>query len=452
MVSHDELMRFMSNRATVVPAILPCTDAAAANTTGTGVLSSNTDQEDRKITHCDAGAVSRKYSNNEYESSSCNKSGESGSSSKDEESSYNIEAGSSSYNEGGGSSCIEGGRSSYNDAGGNSGSLKVKKPKIMPTFVTPTVKKMSQNDLSPRSKLLNDLRYHKNKPKQVPYGQDTIDPSDKTAGPSDQRFDHYITTAVNQSCAKQPSEQTVFARKSKVEYISPNDTAKDNKVSEGAPIKEGVEMSKDKDIAPKLAGDDIKSFVCEKCHKGFVYIQSLKTHQLKSQCDQNEYVCGQCNKKFKNNKNLRSHVITAHINPKFQCGECLKIFPTQKTVDAHMKHNHMLRECKFCKKLFKNSNGLRSHVHKVHKKKSNGEQVESREENQVILNPEDDSILAKKSTVSKKEIFIKKCCLCGKVYHSRSGYIRHTKKHTQFHGASVAEGIGDNIEVTTSGH
>ena len=247
---------------------------------------------------------------------------------------------------------------------------------------------------------------------------------------------------------KQTSEQSFFARKSKVEYKPPSKAATDNYVPEGLPSKETIERSKDKEIAPKGV-HDLKQFVCEKCQKGFVYITSLKTHQLKAQCDQNEYKCDQCNKKFKNIKNLRSHVISAHIKPKFQCGECLKIFPSKKTVDAHMKHNHMLRECKFCKKMFKNSNGLRSHVYTFHSKKSRGEPMKSQKEKQANLISQDDSDLAKKRPALKTQSYMCKCSLCGKVYHSRSGYIRHMKKHSQSTVTSVAEGIGDNIEVVS---
>ena len=374
MVSHDELMRFITNLGTQAPLTLPCTDVAAVDSTGIVGLSSNTGQGGREIIHCSGEVVSYsedgKYSKNintvsgshiEGSVSSCNKVGgrsfikaedscfsetKEYSSSKEERGSSNNEAGASSYNAPVGSSFNEEIGSSYIKVGrgGSSNqvsteSFKIGKAMIKPKFVTPTVESRSQNqnELSPRSKMLKDLRYHKNKPKQAHsndgHGQERIDPCS--------------SNAVTKSSWKEPSKQVVFARKSKAEN-KPTNEASDNGFVPIASPKKTIEISMDKVIAPEL-GQNLKKFVCEKCLKGFVYIQSLKSHQLKSKCDQKDFTCGQCNKKFMNNKSLKSHVITAHINPKFQCAECLKIFPTKKTVDAHMKHNHMLRECKFCK-------------------------------------------------------------------------------------------------------
>ena len=84
MVSHDELMRFVANGGTKAPTIPPCNDVAAGNSTVVG-LSLNTGLGDREITHCEGGAVSNnrqrqgKYSDCEYENSSCDKLGDSSS-------------------------------------------------------------------------------------------------------------------------------------------------------------------------------------------------------------------------------------------------------------------------------------------------------------------------------------------------------------------------------------
>ena len=476
MVSYDELMRFITNGGTEAPTTPPCSDVAAGNSTVVGP-SLNTGQGDRKITHCEDGAVFNskegKYSISKDENSSCNKSGSSShtdfsrsSDIKGRESSGASSGGKCRHSESGweDSSYIEDGGigSSNNEADGSSlkqvrgiqtcsESQKVKERKIKPTFVTPIVGSRSKSEVSPRSKILNELRYHKNKPKQVPsdnsYDQDTLGCRNMLAGSSSQQIDPSIITDVNQNSGTQSSEEIFFARKSKVEYKSPSKAATNSYVPEGLPSKETIERTENEEITPKGVLN-LKQFVCEICQRGFVYMNSLKTHQLKAQCDQKEYKCDQCNKKFKNNKNLRSHVICAHIKPKFQCGECLKIFPTKKTVDAHMKHNHMLRECKFCKKLFKNSNGLRSHVYSIHKKISSDKPVKSQKENQVnLISDNDDSDLARKSTVSKTSNYIKNCSLCGKVFHSRSGYIRHRKKHSQSALTSVVKEIGYNNEV-----
>ena len=125
------------------------------------------------------------------------------------------------------------------------------------------------------------------------------------------------------------------------------------------------------------------------------------------------------------------------------------MFPTQKTVDAHLKHYHVKRECTYCKKLFKNSNTLRSHIHGVHKKSSRGEQDKIPiDKSKQLLGEEAGSSYSVSpiEVASKTDKFEQECDHCGIVFKSRSGYRRHMLKHKD---TSVSESVGGNIEVTT---
>ena len=142
-----------------------------------------------------------------------------------------------------------------------------------------------------------------------------------------------------------------------------------------------------------------------------------------------------------------------HEKPRYECGECSKIFRSEKAVNQHLRSFHLPNQCRFCKKLFKNANTRRSHV--LNCKRRTNCAVQTRRENKE----EDDVTLAEASTSledsngkkkdesvdeatqnSRKEFedtspdsnvarYSKKCTLCNKVYHSRSGLHKHMKTH-----------------------
>ena len=199
-------------------------------------------------------------------------------------------------------------------------------------------------------------------------------------------------------------------------------------------------------------------FTCEKCLKSFSYLKRFSAHQLKGNCDLKTFNCTQCGVKLVSAKCLKQHCITVHEKPLFKCAECSKIFPTEKTANKHFISDHIQHECKFCKKLFKNANTLRSHVYMCNVKKSDmvekstennqnketdltkAEEIKKQQDKEI----ETDEVTVDKTNKTKKSDkqmdvdkdnktgatgYKKECGLCKKIYYSRSGYIKHMKTH-----------------------
>ena len=84
------------------------------------------------------------------------------------------------------------------------------------------------------------------------------------------------------------------------------------------------------------------------------------------------YPCDKCGKEFRSKSNLRQHMEAAHSdspNPKYKCHICFKQLKQDNSWRKHMANAHGVGErCKFCDKLYKNTDALNRHLKLVHPK------------------------------------------------------------------------------------
>jgi len=169
--------------------------------------------------------------------------------------------------------------------------------------------------------------------------------------------------------------------------------------------------SQDEGISKSMAEAQVVArtmkYTCNKCHASFSYLTRFENHMSKSLCDNLE--CEYCEKTFISAKTLKQHKKIYHNGVINVCAVCSKSFVTVDKLASHFSRTHS-RECKHCKKTFKNSNTLRSHLYDKCKakptKKSNSSAVKG-----------------------LKKAYSRDCLQCNRVFTSKGGYFKHIKSH-----------------------
>ena len=148
-------------------------------------------------------------------------------------------------------------------------------------------------------------------------------------------------------------------------------------------------------------------YTCNKCHASFSYLTRFENHMSKSLCDILD--CEYCEKKFKSAKALKQHKKIYHNGVINVCAVCSKSFVTVDKLASHFTRTHS-RECKYCKKTFKNSNTLRSHLYDRCKAKPTKKRNSS-------------------AVKAPNKAYSRECLQCNRVFNSKGGYYRHIKSH-----------------------
>ena len=122
-------------------------------------------------------------------------------------------------------------------------------------------------------------------------------------------------------------------------------------------------MDKDTILVQGQSTNVIKegSFMCELCKRYFTSLKYLGNHLSKAHFKEQAFDCQSCNLKFKSAKTLKQHVAKVHNRPLFRCAFCEKTFKTEALLLKHQSFVHEQKLCQYCRRSFKNANALRSH-------------------------------------------------------------------------------------------
>ena len=184
-----------------------------------------------------------------------------------------------------------------------------------------------------------------------------------------------------------------------------------------------------------------ETYQCEVCNQRFKYLKNFNSHQLKGTCG-STLECSKCDIKLKNLKTLKNHLRNVHEKPLFQCGMCSRIFPTEKNLEKHFNYSHEEKECKFCNKMFKNANTMRSHIFNCPLKKKSlvpdsKEAAAKPAKAKVDTNKSNDS--SQKADKPRKE-----CTICKKTFQTKGGYNKHLNTHKIVNANNV---LSDSMKV-----
>ena len=184
-----------------------------------------------------------------------------------------------------------------------------------------------------------------------------------------------------------------------------------------------------------------ETFQCEVCEQRFKYLKHFNSHQLKGTCGSTRE-CPKCDIKLRNVKTLKNHIRNVHEKPLYKCGMCSKICPTEKNLLKHFSYYHEEKECKFCIKMFKNANTLRSHIFNCHVQQKSLVQ-DSKEAEAKLAKGKVDTIKSNDSS-DKTEKPRKECNICQKTFKTKGGYNKHMNTHKIVNANNV---ISDSMKV-----
>ena len=110
-------------------------------------------------------------------------------------------------------------------------------------------------------------------------------------------------------------------------------------------------------------------YTCKTCQKKFVWLRSLRFHEIgccASTIEDTPFICKTCGKGFKKKRNLNVHVKIAHGERLFACKICDKRFQTKMILRTHMRVHTGEKpyKCKICGMTFTYSYNLRDHESK----------------------------------------------------------------------------------------
>ena len=200
-----------------------------------------------------------------------------------------------------------------------------------------------------------------------------------------------------------------------VDYDKQGDGKEDN-VMEGQPMNEIIDGN----------------FRCELCNRCFTSLKYLGNHLSKAHCENQSFNCPTCNIKFKSAKTLKQHVSKLHNRPLYKCSFCEKTFKTEDHLMKHHSFVHDRKECQHCMRSFLNANALRSHklrckVNKIISSKNREAGVEAfgEEANQKV------PIRGKKSSEkpSKSQFPSLICSICRRKFNHKSSLSRHKRQN-----------------------
>ena len=133
----------------------------------------------------------------------------------------------------------------------------------------------------------------------------------------------------------------------------------------------------------------LKSYVCEKCGKGFNNKVEFVNHQAQPSCNfltssDTTYTCDKCEDTFNNVKGYIRHHEVMHgdfpanieTGPVHLCDECPKIYLKQRTLEIHKRRVHRgtlparqsrkTYACPLCNKTFTSGNNMEEHIKVKH--------------------------------------------------------------------------------------
>lgn len=109
------------------------------------------------------------------------------------------------------------------------------------------------------------------------------------------------------------------------------------------------------------------SFKCEKCGKCFSKKNNLSRHLTTHNESSYKWKCGICDKKFNNSSNFKVHQFSHNSEKNIPCKYCKKMFKNQDSLRSHyVLHEGKMFSCKICEKTFTTHTLMNYHMMKKH--------------------------------------------------------------------------------------
>lgn len=118
------------------------------------------------------------------------------------------------------------------------------------------------------------------------------------------------------------------------------------------------------------------SFKCKKCGKGFSKKSNLSRHMSAHNESSYKWKCVTCGKKFNNSSNYKVHKYSHNSEKNIPCKYCKKMFKNQDSLRSHyVLHEGKLFSCRVCEKTFATHTLLNYHIRKKHEPEKEEEDV-----------------------------------------------------------------------------
>ena len=110
--------------------------------------------------------------------------------------------------------------------------------------------------------------------------------------------------------------------------------------------------------------NNMKSFECKQCNKGFTTTWGLKLH-VRIHAELKPSKCSKCEKSFRQSSHLQQHKRTHSELKPFKCNKCEMSFSQSSNLQQRIKELHDLKEsthkCSHCQKKFSRTSYLQIH-------------------------------------------------------------------------------------------
>lgn len=110
--------------------------------------------------------------------------------------------------------------------------------------------------------------------------------------------------------------------------------------------------------------DNLKSFECKQCNKGFTTAWGLKLHE-RIHTESKPHKCSVCEKRFRQSSHLQQHKRIHSEQKPFKCNKCDLSFNQSSNLQQHIKELHDFTEhprgCSQCQQKFSRTSYLQIH-------------------------------------------------------------------------------------------